>query len=123
MAGRTGSCAGLVALLAGAGLTHFLVPGPYDAIVPRVLPGKPRTWTLVSGAAEVAVAAAVANPGTRRLGALTAAGLFVVVFPANVKMAWDWRHRPSPLRLAAFGRLPLQAPLIAWAVKVSQDAE
>jgi uncharacterized membrane protein len=113
----------LVALLAGAGLTHFLVPAPYDAIVPRALPGKPRTWTLLSGAAEMAVAAAVANPGTRRAAALTAAGLFVVVFPANVKMARDWRDKPAPLRWAGFLRLPLQAPLIAWAVQVSRDAE
>jgi uncharacterized membrane protein len=112
----------LAALLAGAGVTHFLAPRPYDLIVPKALPGKPRTWTYLSGVAEIAVAAAVVNPGTRRRGALAAAGLFVGVFPANVKMALDWRDRPLPLRAGAYARLPLQVPLVVWAVKVARSA-
>ncbi|MFJ5231342.1 hypothetical protein ACIQBJ_15770 [Kitasatospora sp. NPDC088391] len=107
-------------LLLGAGVAHFVAPGPFDAIVPRSLPGPPRAWTKASGVAELAVGAAVLLPSTRRHGALAAAGLFAAVFPANVKMAYDWRHRPAPLRAAALARLPLQAPLIAWALKVSR---
>ena len=49
-----------------------------------------------------------------------AAGLFIGVFPANVKMAYDWRQRPLPARAAAFGRLPLQAPLVWWALRVAR---
>lgn len=113
----------LVMLLAGAGATHFLAPEPYDAVVPRTLPGKPRTWTYLSGLAELACAAAVAAPRTRRAGALAAAGLFVAVFPANVKMARDWRDKPLPLRAVAYGRLPLQAPLVVLALKVARSAE
>jgi uncharacterized membrane protein len=49
------------------------------------------------------------------------------VFPANVKMARDlardWRDRPAPLKAAAYARLPLQAPLVLWALKVSRSAE
>jgi uncharacterized membrane protein len=45
------------------------------------------------------------------------------VFPANVKMAYDWRNRALPLRAAAFGRLPFQAPLIGWALYVARSAE
>lgn len=112
----------LAALLGGAGVTHFAVPGPYDAIVPRWLPGSPRTWTYVSGAAELAVAAAVAGRRTRRLGGLGAAALFAAVFPANVQMAADWRHRPAPLRAIAYGRLPLQLPLIRLALRVGRRA-
>jgi uncharacterized membrane protein len=124
MTTKTPSSAALLAgLLAGAGATHFLKPGPYDKIVPASLPGSPRLWTRASGAAELAVAAAVAVPRTRRLGALAAAGLFVAVFPANVKMARDWRHAPTGKRALAYGRLPLQAPLIAWAMRVSRNAE
>jgi uncharacterized membrane protein len=111
---------GLAAFLAGAGVTHFLRPRPYDAIVPSRLPGKPRTWTYVSGLAELGCAVAVATPRTRRVGALATAGLFVGVFPANVKMAYDWRHRPLPHRAAAYGRLPLQAPLVVWALAVAR---
>ncbi|WP_328911919.1 MULTISPECIES: DoxX family protein [unclassified Streptomyces] len=112
----------LAGLLATAGVTHFLRPGPYDAIVPAALPGDPRTWTRVSGAAELVLAAAVALPATRRAGALLTAGLFVAVFPANVKMAHDWRHRPAPLKAAAYARLPAQVPLVLWALRVGRSA-
>jgi uncharacterized membrane protein len=113
----------LAGLLATAGVTHFLRPGPYDAIVPEALPGDARTWTRVSGAAELALAAAVALPATRRTGALLTAAFFTAVFPANVKMAHDWRHRRTPLRAAAYARLPLQVPLVLWAIEVRRSAK
>ncbi|WP_234358378.1 DoxX family protein [Streptomyces rimosus] len=108
-------------MLGGMGALHFLAPKPFDAIVPRALPGSPRTWTYASGAAELAVAAAVALPRPRA-GALAAAGLFAAVFPANIKMARDWRHRPAPLRAIAYGRLPLQLPMVAWALHTARTA-
>ncbi|MHA6759874.1 DoxX family protein [Streptacidiphilus sp. PAMC 29251] len=108
----------LAGLLAGSGALHFAVPGPYDAIVPKLLPGSPRTWTKASGAVELVIAAAVALPPTRRVGALAAAGLLTAVYPANVQMAYDWRNAPRLKRAIAFGRLPLQAPLIGWALAV-----
>ncbi|MFC1409863.1 hypothetical protein ACEZCY_24315 [Streptacidiphilus sp. N1-12] len=108
----------LSGLLAGSGVLHFAVPGPYDSIVPKVLPGSPRAWTKASGAVELAVAAAVALPQTRRVGGLAAAGLLAAVFPANVQMAYDYRNASPVKRAVAFGRLPLQAPLIGWALVV-----
>jgi uncharacterized membrane protein len=119
MSHRDRSAYALAALLAGAAVTHFAAPRPYDAIVPRGLPGSPRFWTYASGLAELTVAAAVAHPRTRRVGGLAAAGLFAAVFPANVKMAVDWRHRPPMQRAIAYGRLPLQVPLIWWALRVA----
>ncbi|GAA0508940.1 membrane protein [Paractinoplanes deccanensis] len=113
--------AGLSAMLATMGTLHFLAPKPFDSIVPRSLPGSPRTWTYLSGAAELAVAAAVAHPRTRRAGAVAAAGLFAAVFPANVKMAMDWRHASPAKRAIAYGRLPLQVPLVLWARRVFSD--
>ncbi|GAA3033895.1 DoxX family protein [Kitasatospora albolonga] len=112
----------LSGLLLGAGVAHFVVPRQFDAIVPRSLPGTPRLWTQVSGVAELAVGAAVALPRTRRAGALAAAGLFVAVLPANVKMAYDWRHRPAALRGAALARVPAQLPLVLWALRVRRNA-
>lgn len=111
---------GLAALLGASGVLHFAAPRPYDSIVPRSLPGRPRAWTYASGAAELAVAAALAWPATRRLGGLAAAGLFVGVFPANVKMAVDWRNASPARRAVAFGRLPLQIPLVLWARSVAK---
>jgi uncharacterized membrane protein len=116
---RRGEALALAGLLATAGVAHFVTPRQYDAIVPRSLPGSPRFWTYASGVAELATAATIAYPKTRRVGGAVAAALFTAVFPANVKMAVDWRHRPAPQRVAAYGRLPLQAPLIWWAARVA----
>ncbi len=68
------------------------------------------------------VAALIAAPRTRRFGGLLAALLFVVVFPANVKMAIDWSDRSGWMRALAYGRLPLQIPLVLWAVLVYRRA-
>ncbi|MEU6003017.1 DoxX family protein [Streptomyces sp. NPDC047197] len=112
----------LAGLLAGAGVAHLAAPKPFDATVPRVLPGSPRTWTYASGVVELALAAGVALPRTRRTAAGATAAFFVGVFPANVQMALDWRGRPAPLRAAAIGRLPLQVPLVLWARNVAGNA-
>ena len=52
------------------------------------------------------------------VGALAAIALYTAVFPANVQMAWDWRHESAFKRVVAFGRLPLQLPMIrrAWRI-------
>ncbi|GAA1374324.1 DoxX family protein [Streptomyces beijiangensis] len=113
----------LVALLAGAGVVHFLVPRPFDKTIPSWLPGRARTYTQVSGVAELLLAAGLANPRTRQVSARATAGFFAAVFPANVQMAYDWRHRPAPLKAAALARLPLQVPLVLWALKVGRNAD
>ena len=115
---RRPDAAALTALLTTTGVLHLVTPAPFDAIVPRCLPGGPRFWTLASGVAELGVAAAVAVPRTRRLGAAAAAGLFVAVFPANVKLARDWSGRSVAARAVAYGRLPAQVPLVTWALAV-----
>ncbi|MEU6104581.1 DoxX family protein [Streptomyces flaveolus] len=113
----------LAGLLATAGVAHFARPRPFDATVPRSLPGTPRAWTYASGVAELALAAGLAVPRTRKAAALATAAFFVGVFPANVKMAVDWRHRPAPQKAAAYGRLPVQLPLVLWARGVAKDCE
>ncbi|WP_433130224.1 DoxX family protein [Micromonospora sp. CA-240977] len=120
MSNRRGEAVALAGLLAVAGVTHLLRPGVYDPIVPRALPGPPRFWTYASGVAELAVAATVANPATRRAGGRAAAALLVAVLPANVKMAVDWRRRRPTKRAIAYGRVPLQVPLIWWALRVAR---
>ncbi|WP_405706664.1 hypothetical protein OG264_04845 [Streptomyces xanthophaeus] len=112
----------LAGLLAAGAVAHAVAPRQFDAIVPRSLPGSPRQWTYASGVAELALAAGVAHPRTRRVAALAAAAFFVGVFPANVKMAVDARRRSPAVRAAALGRLPLQVPLVVWAHRVSRAA-
>ncbi|MEJ8279072.1 DoxX family protein [Pseudonocardia spirodelae] len=114
--------AGLAGLLGVAAVLHVVRPEPFDSIVPRSMPGEPRFWTYASGAAEGAVAAAIAHPRTRRAGGWAAAGLFAAVFPANVSMALRWRDKAPVLRAVGWGRLPLQVPLVLWALRIARTA-
>ena len=98
---------------------HLVRPTVFTGIVPSVLPDA-RFWVYLSGVAELGVAGLVALPRTRRLGGLAAAVLFVTVFPANVQMALDADGTAE--RVIAWGRLPLQAPLVLWALAVRRAA-
>ena len=109
----------LAVLLAGAGVLHFARPEFYDALIPPFLPN-PRAWTYGSGVLELAAAVAVALPRTRRAGGYATAALFVAVFPANVYAAVEPGDLP---RWAAVARLPLQVPLVLWAVQVARRAD
>ncbi|AFU04881.1 DoxX family protein [Nocardia brasiliensis] len=116
---------GLAALLFPMGVLHFVLPKPFDAIVPKYLPGAPRNYTYASGAAELGVAAALAIPRTRGLGGRLAALLFIAVFPANVQMTIDMlgnKKLPQVVKIGSVLRLPLQIPLITQALKVSRSA-
>ena len=117
---------GLVALLGGIGTVHFVKPEFFDPIVPDWMPGEARTWTYLSGVAEVAAAALLAVPRTRRIGGWVAAATFVGVYPANIQAALDggMEGAPPPLdsAAAAWARLPLQFPMIIAAIKVARSA-
>lgn len=106
------------ALLA-MGTLHVVVPGPFDRIVPAWVPGAARTWTYVSGAAELTAGALLTLPRTKRIGATLAAVTLIVVFPANIQMAID-EPPTSAYGVALLARLPLQVPLIAIAVKIAR---
>jgi uncharacterized membrane protein len=112
----------LAAMLIGTGSLHFLAPKPFDNIIPAELPGNPRTYTNVSGVAEIGIGALLLLPSTRRLGALAAAALFIAVFPGNVNMVRLWWSRAWPWRIAALARLQLQIPMITSALKVRRTA-
>ena len=111
----------LAGLLGVTAVLHAVRPEPFDTIVPESIPGEPRFWTYASGVAEGAVAAAIAHPRTRRAGGYAAVGLFAAVFPANVSMALRWSRRPPVYRAIAWGLLPLQVPLVLWALRVARS--
>ena len=112
----------LAAFLLGAGIMHFVNPGFFDAIVPPWVPGSERAATYASGVAEILVGAGILVARTRRAALWSAAALFVAVYPANLYMAWDWRDRDLADRLVAYGRLPLQIPMVWWAVAAARRA-
>ena len=77
------------------------------------------------GVAEIACAAALVVPRTRRLGALASAALFLGVFPGNVTMAARAVRSPrasTRTKVLTLARLPLQVPLVVWALDVAGDA-
>lgn len=88
--------------------------------MPRWL-GDPTPWVLGSGVAEVACAVGLAIPRTRPTAAAATAALLVLVFPANVQMAvtaLGSDTASTAYQLGTLARLPVQLPLIAWAVSI-----
>lgn len=125
--GRRGRL-GLAVFMLGAGLMHFVVPESYEKIVPRWL-GSRRRVVFASGAAELLCGTLLLSHRTAKAGAWLTAALFVAVFPANVQMLLDagTPHQAADMpaerfRAVAVARLPLQLPLIAWAVRVARRA-
>jgi len=120
---RNNSAVILGLFILGAGVTHFVNPTFFDAIVPPWMPFGERFWTIVSGIAEVLIGIGVLRRSTRKRAALAAFVLFVTVYPANLYMAWDWRDRPFGDQLISLGRLPFQFLFFAWALSVARGAE
>ena len=99
-----------------SGAVHLVRPETYEPLMPSWIPAH-REVILASGIAELAGAAGMLFPPTRRLAGLASAALLVAVFPGNVKMALDAaKGRNSAFKAVTLARLPLQLPLIrgAW---------
>jgi uncharacterized membrane protein len=121
MSRRSKSTTGLAVMFGVMGVLHFVKPEPFEQIVPRQLPRK-KELVYASGVAELACAAGLLHPRTRRTAGLLSAGLLAAVFPANVQMALDLNRKGSPRAKAiGFARLPLQIPLIRAALKASRE--
>ena len=106
----------------GVGVAHFVRPAFFRAIVPPPLPA-PGALVAISGAAEVLGGIGVLPKTTRRAAGWGLALLLVAVFPANLYMALDSLPRfGGDARFgmipawARWARLPLQLPLIGWAL-------
>ena len=123
MVTRSKTTTGLAVLFGVLGTLHFVKPEPFEQIVPRALPRK-KELVYASGVAELACAAGLLHPRTRRAAGLVSAGLLAAIFPANVQMAMDLQRKGSPTaRAVGWARLPLQVPLIKWALKASRETE
>ena len=116
---RPSASSALAGLLAFTGTAHLVRPHVFDAALPDWLPGTKHAWAVGSGVAELACGALVALPATRRFGGLACAALFVAVFPGNVHMAVQ--ARTPRARAITLARLPLQVPLVLWALRASRE--
>lgn len=96
-----------------AGVLHFVMPAFYLQIMPPMLPA-PLALVYLSGIAEILVGIGVLIPRTRHYAALATVALLVAIYPANIYMAVSGVVTDS--ELVRWGRLPLQAVLVAWAL-------
>lgn len=94
------------------GVLHVVKPSLYDPIMPRWVPA-PREVVVWSGYAELAIAAGLAAPPTRRAAGLAGVGLLLGVYPANVQMTVDaLKGDNRALQAVSIARLPLQWPMV-----------
>jgi uncharacterized membrane protein len=113
----------LAAFMVGAGGLHFVLTDGYARIVPSFIPNADLV-VRVSGVAEIICGCLVAIPKTRRVGGFATTALLIAVFPANLKMALDGGLKGAGFPLGnawvAWLRLPVQIPLIKWALSVAR---
>ncbi|MCC3153417.1 DoxX family protein [Hymenobacter sp. BT770] len=109
----------LALLFVLAGTWHFVHPGTYLAIMLPQLP-QPLALVYVSGVFEVLGGVGLLLHRTRRLAGWGLLALLVAVFPANLYMALIHEKLGVP-GWVAWGRLPLQLPLMWWVWRVSRQ--
>ncbi|HEY9630316.1 MAG TPA: DoxX family protein [Coleofasciculaceae cyanobacterium] len=106
----------LAVFMVTAGVLHWVTPEPFVKIVPSFLPA-PLALVYISGVFEILGGVGLLLPWVNQAAAWGLIALFIAVFPANINMAVNRIHLDgipdSPWLL--WGRLPLQAVLIAWA--------
>ena len=102
----------MAGIFAVSGVVHLARPQTYEPTMPSWVPAH-REVILGSGVAELALAAGLLTPPTRRLAGWGSVALLLGVFPANVKMALDALAGDNTgLQAATLARLPLQWPMI-----------
>ena len=140
------STAAMGALLLASAMKHFRDPRFYRQVVPDYLcredgaaDGGPRhgaapsrpfallsrdEWIAVSGLLELAAAVGILVPGTRKATATATTIMFAAFLAGHVdavRRAFGPQGTPAQRKVHSV-RLPLQAPLIAWAWSLRKPA-
>ena len=103
-----------------SGTVHLAKPEIWEPLMPDWVPAH-REVIIWSGVAESACAAGLLFPPTRKLAGLASAALLAGVYVGNLKMATDAAKTDNlPFKVAAFGRLPLQFPMIRAALRAAR---
>ena len=107
----------LATAFAASAIVHVVRPASFTAIMPRAIPAQHhRNLIYASGVAEAVCAIGLFRRAPWAAPASVA--VLASVFPANVQMALDAgsgrNPGPADTRLVAWGRLPLQIPMV-WA--------
>lgn len=112
--------AALAGIFAASGVLHLARPEVYEPLMPDLVPAH-REVIYASGVAELLCAAGLLHPRTRRVAGWASAALLVAVYPGNLKMAGDAaKSRSARFKAIAFGRLPLQVPMVRTALRAAR---
>jgi uncharacterized membrane protein len=105
----------LAICLCFVGIMHFVKPEQFARIVPPPFP--PFASVYISGFFEILGGIGLLVPSVSSLAAWCLISLFIAVYPANIYMTLhNIKIDGIPQNPALYwGRLPLQAVLIAWA--------
>jgi uncharacterized membrane protein len=107
---------------AASGTVHLVKPEVYMPLMPAWVPAH-RGVVLGSGVAELALAVGLALPPTRRIAGWASVALLLGVWPGNIKMALDSnRSKSTAFKAAAWGRVPLQLPMLKAGVDAARSA-
>ena len=110
----------LAAGFAASGVVHLAKPEVYLPLMPTWVPAH-REVILVSGVAELACAAGLALPATRRAAGWASVLLLLGVYPGNIKMATDsLKTKNTGFKVVSFARLPMQLPMIRAALRAAR---
>jgi uncharacterized membrane protein len=105
---------------AASGTVHLVKPEVYLPLMPSWVPAH-REVILASGVAEIACAAGLAVPATRRAAGWASVLLLLGVYPGNIKMAVDsTKTRNTGFKAVSFARLPMQLPMIRAALRAAR---
>jgi uncharacterized membrane protein len=112
----------LAAMFATSGAVHLVRPQAFAAIMPRALPEQHhKNLIYLSGLIEIVCAVGLFRRA--RWAAPASVAILGAVFPANLQMALDAGSGRNPgvsdKPLLAWGRLPLQLPMV-WAALQSR---
>jgi uncharacterized membrane protein len=106
----------MAAGMGGSGVLHLARPRTYDWMIPPEL-GPARPWVTGSGVAELATAALLTVPVTRRAGGWAAVAVLVGVLPAHAQTLRVLRGRELAVAVA---RIPFQLPMLTAALRVAR---
>ncbi|KRB76058.1 hypothetical protein ASE01_13560 [Nocardioides sp. Root190] len=106
-----------------SGVVHLVKPEVFEPLIPEQLPGSARDWVIWSGVAELACAAGMLHPRTRKVAAYASVALLAGVLPGNAKMAVDAQGSDNTAYKAiTAARVPLQWPMIRGMLKAARTA-
>jgi uncharacterized membrane protein len=110
----------LAGLFAVSGVVHLARPQVYEPLMPRFVPAH-REVIYASGVLELLCAAGLLRSGSRSTAGWASVALLLAVYPGNVTLARKAaRSHSARFKAAAWGRLPLQLPMLRTAYRAAR---